>query len=396
MNASPNALLRHLEQLSADAEPGQQLPTIRELMRRFGASQAMVQRAFQELKALGLIESQVGRGTYFLSRAPSGTSTTIEPVHSMQRRTTGAGAAGQHGTASTGPANGPRAILLLRRSVSVARGRLLVEGLQRRFSADGHQVLEVAYNDPLHALTVLKGLPRFDACVVQSTFRTIPIALLAALREKTDVVAIDGASLAGADVEAVGTEWSEPLAIAVGLLKQRQHQHIAFATTSHPLLSVQLARRRLSHLAQDWPGISLTEIALPLLPDEAYATALVEHLAELLSRQGRLPFTGLVAWGIEDSAGWRAQLESRGISVPRDLSVALLARPDLPNEHAHFFDVVGASIEDQIAALHAAVTERWASPGAPFGVRLVPVRTRAGQSIAAPARARRALPRQTA
>ena len=49
-------------------------------------------------------------------------------------------------------------------------------------------MLEVAYTDPKHARTVLMGLPRFDACVIQSTFKTITVEMLAALREKSEVL----------------------------------------------------------------------------------------------------------------------------------------------------------------------------------------------------------------
>ena len=64
----PNPALdleRHLEQLCAQAQHGDRLPTVRELMRSFNVSQGVVQRALQALKARGLIAAQVGRGTYF-------------------------------------------------------------------------------------------------------------------------------------------------------------------------------------------------------------------------------------------------------------------------------------------------------------------------------------------
>ena len=41
--------------------------------------------------------------------------------------------------------------------------------------------MELSYTDSDHALTVLKGLPRFDACVVQSTFQPIPPLVTAAV-----------------------------------------------------------------------------------------------------------------------------------------------------------------------------------------------------------------------
>ncbi len=336
-------------------------------MRRFGASQMLVQRAFQDLKARGLIESQVGRGTYF--RGPgSRAGAWVAP------------GPGSESADRSRPA-AVKSVLLLRRSISIARGRVLVEGLQRRLSAEGHRVLELSYTDPDHALTVLRGLPRFDACVVQSTYKTIPVGLLAALKDKSEVLAVDGMALVGADVEAVGTEWGEPLASAVALLQRQGHQRIAHATTSHPFLATQMARRRFECLGKTLPGMHLKEIAVPRLPDGDYTSTLVGMLANCRDSSGQLPFTALVAWGIEDGAEFRCLLSEIGIAVPGALGVVLLGRTDLANEHAEFFHVVGCSVVDQIEALHRAILTRWADPSAPYGVHLTPITDRAGASV---------------
>lgn len=361
MRNTTSDLEQFLDELARDARPGDRLPPIRDLMRRFGASQMVVQRAFQGLKARGLIASQVGRGTYFRG---DGAPAIV-----------GAGA---------GPRSLVRSVLLLRRSISIVRGRVLVEGLQRRFTADGHRVLEVSYTDPDHARTVLKGLPNFDACVVQSTFKTITIDVLAALREKTDVLAVDGAALAGTDVDAVGMEWGEPLAAAIALLRQQGHSRIAYATTSHPFLASQLGLRRFEYLQNTLAGIELQAITVPHLPDENYEAGLVEMVKASLDAAGWPRFTALVAWGIEDGAKFRRLLSDAGLGIPSSLSVVLLGRTDLANEHADFFDTVGCRVADQIEYLYQAITARWADPSIPYGVRLIPVTCRAGQSIAAP------------
>lgn len=382
MRNATSDLEQFLEALAREARPGDRLPPIRDLMRRFGASQMAVQRAFQNLKARGLIDSQVGRGTYFMAEgadaAGAGTAT-------------GAGAG--VGVAAHAPA--VRSVLLLRRSISITRGRVLLEGLQRRFSADGHRVLEVSYTDPAHARTVLKGLPRFDACVVQSTFKTITIDLLAALKEKSDVLAVDGAALVGADVEAVGLEWGEPMAAAVALLERQGHRRIAYATTSHPFLATQLGLRRFEYLKATRPDLQLQSIIVPHLPDDNYQAALVEQVKAGLATTGQPAFTALVAWGIEDGAGFRALLSSCGVDIPSMLSVVLLGRTDLANEHADFFDTIGCSVADQVAQLHQAIQARWADPSRPHGIHLIPVGRRAGASVAAP-RAAGAAPRVTA
>ena len=371
MRSATDDLEQFLEGLARDARPGDRLPTIRELMRRFGASQMLVQRAFSALKARGLIDSQVGRGTYFRGAAAG---PAAAPAAAAER-----GARERHSRV--------KSVLLLRRSISIARGRVLVEGLQRRFAAEGHRVLELSYTDPDHALAVLKSLPRFDACMVQSTYRTIPTALLAALKEKSDVLAVDGAALVGADVEAVGTEWGEPLALAVGWLQQLGHRRIACATTSQPLLATQLGRRRFEALAKAAGGAELTEIALPLLPDQDYAATLVRCIQERLDAAGPAACTALVAWGIEDGARLRELLAGIGVDVPGRLSVVLLGRTDLANEHAGFFHTIGCSVADQVEALYQAICARWAEPGLPHGVHFTPITVRAGASAAAPAAA---------
>ncbi len=372
-SSSPPNLDQFLEQLAHEARPGDRLPTIRELMKRFGASQMLVQRAFQGLKEKGLIDSQVGRGTYFRGAGSAPTATGHAPEDTERTR--------PH---ALPPAPTVKSVLLLRRSISIARGRVLVEGLQRRLANEGHRVLELSYTDPDHALTVLKGLPRFDACMVQSTFKAIPIALLAALRDKSDVLAVDGAALVGADVEAVGTEWGEPLAAAIALLVQQGHRRIAYATTSHPFLATQLGRRRFKYLQGTLPGVQLQEITLGMLPHEDYTTRLVQQLQSSAGSDGALPFTALVAWGIEDGALFQRLLAQAGIAVPAQLSVVLLGRTDLTNEHADFFDVVGCSVADQVDALHHAITARWADADTPYGVHLTPVVRRAGASVVPP------------
>jgi DNA-binding LacI/PurR family transcriptional regulator len=371
MRSAPADLDQFLEDLARDAQPGERLPTIRELMRRFGVSQMIVQRAVSNLKARGLIAAEVGRGTYFRGGDVRGNAEGATPAVPAAPRT---------------PA--VRSVLLLRRSISIARGRVLVESLQRRFAADGHRVLEVSYTDPDHARAVLRGLPRFDACVIQSTYKPITIELLAALREKSEVLAVDGMALMGTDVEAVGTEWGEPLSEAVALLAERGHRRIAFAATSQPLLATQLGLRRFEHLRATATDLQLELLSVPHLPDDQYESALAAMIAASKDGAGRLPFTALVAWGVENGAKFRALLSEIGTEVPRDLSVVLLGRTDLSNEHAEFFHTIGCSVEDQADALQRAVAARWADPSSPYGVRLIPVDRRPGASVSVPARSK--------
>lgn len=376
-------LLAFLETLARRATAGDRLPPIRDLMRRFGVSQARVEQALGHLKSQGLIESHVGRGTYFRgsARAPvAGHPEQGRAVRSASEPAPGGQLRGARGTSEDRP-GGARSVLLLRRSISITRGRLLIDGLHRRLTTEGHRVLELAYTDTDHALAVLRGLPHFDACVVQSTFRILPIELLAALKGLSRVLAVDGMALVGADVEAVGTEWGEPLATAVELLRAQHHRRIAFVSTSHPFLATALARRRLASLGRTLPELDLLEIDVPELPDGDYAAAVIRRLSAMRV-SAPLPFTGMVVWGIEDGSSFRQQLVAAGLAVPEQLSVVLLGRTDLANEHADFFHTVGTTVADQVTALHEALTRRWAERDANHEVRLTPVTVRLGASVA--------------
>jgi DNA-binding LacI/PurR family transcriptional regulator len=359
-------LQKFLDDLTAGARAGDKLPTIRELMRRFGLSQQAVQRIFQDMKARGVVASQIGRGTFFLSQGGKINEAVERSAPTLTGDTKSAAS---------------RSVLLLRRSISIFRGRVLIEKLHQRFVDAGHRVLEVSYSDPAHARAVLKGLPRFDACVIQSTFKSIPIELLAAIREKADVIAVDGVALLGADVEAVGTEWGEPLAEAVRKLLQRGHTKMAFAATSQPLLATQLGFRRCEYLQSSLSGVALQTLKVPMLPDEEYAQCLVSSLKACMDEDARLPFTALIAWGIEDGVRFRQMLQDVGVSIPDSLSVVLLGRTDLFNEHSGFFETIGCSVEDQVASLYQVIDHRWADSTRPYGVHMTPVTRRSGASV---------------
>lgn len=366
MQHNIRSLTDFLQSLAREAQPGERLPTIRELMQRFSLSQARVQQAFDELKQAGLIESQIGRGTFFVGGAP-GTSSATPAAAAPVRR------------------SAVRSVLLLRRSVNIPRGRLLAEGLQHRLVAAGHRVLDVAYSDPVHAQSVLSSLPRFDACVIQSIYRAIPISLLSTLQRTSDVLAVDGTALVGTDVEAVGTEWGEPLAQAVDLLYGQGHRRIACFMSSRPLMATALGWRRFESLQRGLPEGELIRQEVTAVPGEDYMDVLVEVLKG--QRVGSsFPFTAMVVWGVDDGRLLRARLEALQIRVPEEVSVVLLGRTDIPQEHDHFFHTVGCQVADQVSLLHQVLQGRWERPGTPSQVHLTPVTFFAGHSVCPPAR----------
>ena len=75
-------------------------------------------------------------------------------------------------------------------------------------------------------------------------------------------------------------------------------------------------------------------------------------------------------------------LVDAGLPAPKALSVVLLGRTDMAQEHADFFDTVGCSVADQAQHLYQAITTRWAEPDSPYTVHLIPLTRLAGQSCA--------------
>ena len=158
--------------------------------------------------------------------------------------------------------------------------------------------------------------------------------------------------------------------------------NIVFASSSHQFLATQLGHRRLEQLRLRMPELQLPALLVPHLPGPDYELALVEQLQALFSvPKGRKP-TALVAWGIDDGARLRSLLVDAGLPAPKALSVVLLGRTDMAQEHADFFDTVGCSVADQAQHLYQAITTRWAEPDSPYTVHLIPLTRLAGQSCA--------------
>src|SRR5688572_13747469 len=68
-----NAAVRVIEELRLTVragQPGDRLPSVRDLMARHRASPATVQQAIQRVAAEGLIEVRPGRGSYIAAAAP--------------------------------------------------------------------------------------------------------------------------------------------------------------------------------------------------------------------------------------------------------------------------------------------------------------------------------------
>lgn len=356
-------LQSYLRSVALTAAPGERLPTVRQLMRDFVLSQQNVERALNVLKEEGLIAAHVGRGTFFTGSG--------EPTPNIR---------------TNGSDRPQRSVILLRRSSNNLRGRVVLEEVQRRLSEAGHVTLEVGYSDPEHAKQVLQTLPRFDACIVQNSFDTMPIDMIAAIRRKTNTIIVDGTWLVGTDIDAVGFEWGQSVEAAVERLVPDGYDQIHFVMTASFSLANEMGLHRwrtlrnrpmLERLLQ--PAILVSK-----LPMKDYEEAAVAAIRAVIDKGTRSTHAALVIWGIEDGVKFRNLLQQAGLNIPADLSVILLGRTDLEAEAGGFFHMIGYSAAEQASAVHERLIRRWAQPDEPYGLKLLPMTERPGASLGDP------------
>jgi DNA-binding LacI/PurR family transcriptional regulator len=358
-------LQSYLRSVAMAAEEGDRLPTVRQLMRDFSLSQQVVQRALSDLKAEGLVDAQVGRGTFF-------TGGSILPA-------TGPRPAAPNRDQE----NTQRSVIMLRRSSKNLRGRVVLESLQRRLNDDGHVTLDVGYSDPAHAKRVLQTLPRFDACIVQNSFDIMPVDMIAAIRRKTDTIIVDGAWLVGTDIDAVGFEWGQSVETAVNRLVSSGHDRIHYITTASFFLANEMGLHRWRNLRErtDLASILKPEIKIEKLPSQDYEEVALAALREVISQGPKAKSPALVIWGLDDGVRFKSLLEQEGLTVPSDLSVILLGRTDLDPEAGGFFQMIGYRAADQVDGVYNRLIERWQKRKEPYGLRLLPMTERPGSSV---------------
>jgi DNA-binding LacI/PurR family transcriptional regulator len=358
--AADQIVVEYLYGLANQAHDGQKVPTVRYLMKQFGLSQLVVQRALTLLKGEGRIRAEIGRGTFFC--LPEGVATEVDSERD----------------ASSLAGN----ILFLRRSVSAGYGRAVLYKLEDMLRVGGSKVLEVSYNDAEHARLALQSLPAFDACVVQSSFEPISIETLSAIREKAPFIILHGLGLTGTEVDCVGHDWGSSVSRALRMLSANRHERIGFATTNLQFMSNLMGVRRF----QDWceehdQNSEELLISLPMLIHDGFARALVEGVKAKRSKSGKLPFTALICWGVEQHSELLECLSDANIRVPEDLSVVLLGGPDDAQAQASVFTTLGSTSDAQANGIFKSIQARLTKPNAPAQVRFLPVDLFDGASI---------------
>ena len=327
-----------LRQQLAHLNEGDRMPSVRALMAQYGVSQLTVQQAIKSLKADGLVFAQVGRGTFVGRRSP-----TASPP--------------------------PRSVLVLSRLGPRERNEELAQAFHRIFARSGYRSAILSYVDLQHALEIIGGVHRFDACVVQPRLSSLPLQLLASLRARSNSVVIEGYSIVGVDVDLVATDWPRAVELAMRHLLDLGHRRIGFVTQASPLRAFAETARwfRAYHR---WAGLATTPDSVILvgpgneveLFDELY-----RKLHGAIDNTNRLPFSALIVHpGIFHGENLLASFTTHGVAVPEHMSLVLLGATNMRYEHVDHLAMAGCSTEQTAAAVAATIERRWAAPTEPY------------------------------
>ena len=322
--------------------PGDRLPTMREMMRRFGTAQRVIEAALAPHVASGRLVSRRGLGIV-VTEPP-------EPVDPWEADV----------------------LVLYRLSASRLARNLLME-LEHRIKARGHRILILGFSDEDQALSILARLGRFRVCLVQVHFELITLPFLARLSEHADQVVVDGISTTGVGVDAIGTNWREALAVAMRHLRGKGHARIGFLTSNHPARPISMARQEYLRQAEQMPGGGWL-LALDALPGDYPARDMTAALEALRDPAGALPFTALITWGVVDGHLVDRALGALRLVPGADLSVVILGSVDFQSEHLDRFDVVGNSNAEKIDTFEQGVLSRLDPGGPPPATHYLPIR----------------------
>lgn len=333
-------LVDSLQQLIEHAEDGDRIPTVRELMKTYAIGQSSVQEALRDLKARGLIRSHVGRGSF------------------VAKPGTGIEQAGPNG------APAPLNSVLILSNVNMNERCMKVQSLVvEDMQARGAQVVQMSYSDTDHLLSILKGIPRFDAVIMQSHYETIPIRLLSALKDKTRALVIDGLTVSGVDIDRVGADWQEALGMALDHLVAIGRRKPALVTIDSSAQPMALTRRFFQRLG-NWAGHEIST-TVHLLDNIVHPTQNPEHaLEEILNDIAASGADAIVFLGMSETAGIDTALTKSGLDVPNDMSVVILGHTDVPTEHLNKYTMAGVSHKEGAQYLIDSIVRRNARPDA--------------------------------
>ena len=337
-NDADATMLDALRRMASDMPPGSRLPTVRDLIARYGVSQHLVQQALQRLSADGLVVTHVGRGTFV---GPSSTA----PLRMATKQ-----------------------VLTLLHHTHFERGDIIAETIHKRLTAEGHTSVVLAYNDAEHAIAMLKDGPRYDSCILQPRTSNVPVRLLGVLRDIGNAVILEGRAVDQLDVDAISNDPGVLSKLVLQELTRLGHKRIAWVVEDRGDYFFERAAR-LFEAFRIWTGRS--DRSSPLVfaqsrsPDFGFED-LPGTIARLIEGAKGAPPTAMVLATFESGAAILAAFERNRLAMPGDISVVRIGTPDIHSEHLGRIAVAGRPSTQAAETVLRRLKWRWQNPDAPF------------------------------
>ena len=324
----------------AALDPGERLPTIRAMMKRFGVGQQRIEQALAPFLAEGLLTSRRGGGVRrSLPHAP--TASTLYEAD----------------------------VLILYRLSDSRLARNLMQEIEVRLRLKGLTMLHIGYDTEEKPVALMKRMKRFRVCLLQLHFETLSMAFLAALHSHVDHLVIDGVSVTGIQADGIGTNWREALTVAFFDLFHSGHRRIGFLTSSHPARQIAMARREYDLLCRTMtPDAPSLLVQVDRLPGEYTRSEMSAALAGMVGQMD-----ALVAWGVVEGYLLESALHEAGLKPGRDISVILLGSTDFVSEHCNIFDVIGNSNAAKLDLFEKVILDRLAGAGLAVQTHYLPI-----------------------
>lgn len=320
---------------------GGRLQPVRELTQRHGVSPVTVRNAMRWLEEEGVVDSQVGRGTFVLKNFKANDMTSVKTVS------------------------------VLREDYPSRRVDEISRKLHRHIIERGNKSLTVTYSDVRYAMDVMAPTPPSDAYVLLAPAPVVPVDLLAFLRKRTPVVILAGASTSGVDIDAIGTDCSYSVKYALDHLVEKGHTRIGFAS-GEPLQRIQ-ERYSMFCLQMQSRGLEHSDGMAVLAQTEAGESPSpnIRHKFDDLftaCRDRPLPFTALLVWSHASAVGIIESCQRFGVKIPEDLSLVVADCPDLDARFVDTLTMVGRPLSRVVDSLCARIDQRWNDPGLSYEI----------------------------
>ncbi len=330
------------------------LPTVRELMRRFSATQFAVQSAVDALKREGIVETQVGRGTFVAGKLGDTKRVGIEDAR----------------------------ILLLTHTMSSGRGDEVASAVYDDLSGRGASAVSISYNDS-SSIEALLGQNSFDVCVLQPRRSIISSRFMASVKQCARHVIVEGRNLERMDVDLVLRDRLASVRLAVDHLRDLGHTRVGLISErSAGAAGYDEIERIFLLYAAAWRAESAPILAVDRGDDDGGGRAIADALTDTDTSAGSP--TAYVVSGRFSGRELKDTFDRLNIVVPGDVSVVRLRAIDDTDGDGGFFTSVARKPRQIAEAIRELIDWRLQNPGAPSAARLDHPRLAVRKSTAKP------------